>query len=472
MRALSRTLAGLVAVAVGCADPTPPAEPGLDASVGGLDARMDIPDGRSSVDAPEPADAPGSADASEDDAATPTDDYAPDDGPEAGEGRVVSVSTPGELVAAIQSALPGDEITLEDGTYPLEGIVAVTRPGTSGQRIFVRARNPLQATITVCADIGFRVDAPFWIFEGLVLRSRCTSVSDHAFQVIGGGSDFILRRCRSEDFFAHVKLNGTGGVWPDRFWAIDNEFRDTVAIPADGPFNVLNIDGGDEHVVRGNRFVDVAVATARHASSIYLKATTRDAIIESNVVVCLKSLSSVGPTRGIWGGDATGSGGICDGDCANVRNITRNNLVLNCQGGSGNRFGLGSTNERDVVYLHNLVHRVTQNFYSGANPGPVLFRANLLYADFLITGGPGRPILEENNTLGAAGMNALFADPDAADLTLLAPGSLSRVPRDPRAPHDFCGHARGPTTEIGPIDYGHPRSADCVARIRALYDAL
>ncbi len=189
-------------------------------------------------------------------------------------------------------------------------------------------------------------------------------------------------------------------------------------------------------------------------------------------MVCLKSLSSVGPTRGIWGGDATGSGGICDGDCANVRNITRNNLVLNCQGGSGNRFGLGSTNERDVVYLHNLVHRVTQNFYNGANPGPVLFRANLLYADFLITGGPGRPILEENNTLGAAGMNALFADPDAADFTLLTPGSLARVPRDPRAPHDFCGHARGPSTEIGPIDYGHPRSADCVARIRALYDAL
>jgi hypothetical protein len=441
---------------------------------------LDVPraDRDASFDAPPGDDAPLGDDAPPPDTDTPDaptlpGDYDPDDGPEAGSGRVVSVRTASELVAAIGAAAPGDEITLEDGTYALDGIVAVTRPGTPEDRIFVRARNPLQATITVCADIGFRIDAPYWIFEHLVLRSRCTSVSDHAFQVIGGGNDFILRRSRSEDFFAHVKLNGTGGAWPDRFWAIDNEFRDTIAIPADGPFNVLNLDGGDGHVVRGNRFVDIAVATARHASSIYLKATTRDAIIESNVVVCLRTLASTGPTRGIWGGDATGSGGICDGDCANVRNITRNNLVLHCEGGSGNRFGLGSTYERDVVYLHNLVHRVTQNFYDGQNPGPVLFRANLLYADFFISStGPGRPLLEENTTLGAAGMAALYVDPDAADFTLRSPSSLPRVARDDRAPHDFCGHARGPMTDIGPIDYSHPAAAECVARIRALYDAL
>jgi hypothetical protein len=64
---------------------------------------------------------------------------------------------------------------------------------------------------------------------------------------------------------------------------------------------VLNLDGGDGHVVRGNRFVDIAIATARQRlESIYLKATTRDAIIESNVVVCLRTLASTGPTRGIW----------------------------------------------------------------------------------------------------------------------------------------------------------------------------
>lgn len=398
--------------------------------------------------------------------------YEPDDGPEAGSGRVVAVSTVGELVAAIAAASPGDEITLADGAYDLAGIVAVTRPGAADQRIFVRARNARRATITVCADIGFRIDAPYWVFEDLVLRSRCTRESDHAFQVIGRGSDLIIRRNRSEDFFAHVKLNGTEGRWPDRFWAIDNEFRATMPIPADGPFNVLNIDGGDAHVIRANRFVDIAVDAARHASSIYLKATTRDALVEQNLVVCLKTLSSVGPTRGIWGGDQTGTGGICDGDCANVRNVNRNNIVLNCQGGSGNRFGLGSTNERDVSYLHNLVHRVTQNFYVGANPGPVLFRANLLYADFLYTDGPGRPTLEDNTMVGAAGMAELYADPDRADFTLRPGQALPRVARDARVLHDFCGHPRRESTEIGPIDYGHPDAAACIARIRATYDAL
>ncbi len=431
------------------------------------DASRSMEDAWTTEDASASSDAPVLVDS-----ASPLGDYAPDDGPEAGGGRVVAVSTAAQLVAAIAAANPGDEITLADGTYALDGTVAVTRPGTADGRIFVRAQNPQRATITVCADIGFRIDAPFWIFENLVLRSRCTSVSDHAFQVIGRGDDFILRRNRSEDFFAHVKLNGTGGLWPDRFWAIDNDFRDSMAIPADGPFNVLNIDGGNAHVIRGNRFVDIAVSTARHASSIYLKATTRDAIIEENMVVCLRTLTSTGPTRGIWGGDQTGTGGICDGDCANVRNINRNNIVLNCQGGSGNRFGLGSSNERDVVYLHNLVHRVTQNFYVGSNPGPVLFRANLLYADFLITAGEGRPTLEANTMIGAAGMTALYANPDAADFALRAGESLLRVARDDRAPHDFCRHARGAMTDIGPIDYGHPRAADCVARIRTIYEGL
>ena len=119
------------------------------------------------------------------------------------------------------------------------------------------------------------------------------------------------------------------------------------------------------------------------------------------------------------------------------------------------------------------MHRVTQNFYDGVYPRPVSFRANLLYADFFISStGPGRPILEENNTLDAAGMAALYVDPDAADFTLRAPGSLPRVARNARAPHDFCGHARGPMTELGPIDYSHPAADECVARIRAIYDAL
>jgi hypothetical protein len=69
-------------------------------------------------------------------------------------------------------------------------------------------------------------------------------------------------------------------------------------------------------------------------------------------------------------------------------------------------------------------------------------------------------------------MAALYVNPDAADFTLRSPSSLPRVARDDRGTHDFCGHARGPMTDIGPIDYSHPAAAECVARIRALYDAL
>ena len=81
-------------------------------------------------------------------------------------------------------------------------------------------------------------------------------------------------------------------------------------------------------------------------------------------------------------------------------------------------------------------------------------------------------MLTDNTTVGATGMSALFAAPASADFSLNPGQSLPKVARDARALFDFCGHPRSALTDIGPIDYGHPEAAACVAHIRDLYSDL
>lgn len=391
----------------------------------------------------------------------------------------IPVSTVDELRTALTSANPGDAIVLEDGVYRFNSDLFLTRPGTKANRIVVTPRNRGRAVIEHCNTEGFNVAAPYWTFEKLIIKGVCRgsgSENAHAFHITGNGSSLILRRNTVIDFQSHVKLNSAfpNGVqtWPDRATFIGNIWKHSSPMPGSDPHNVLNLDGGNGHIVRDNVFVDLAIAEDINAqSAIYIKAGAKNAIVENNLISCAKRVSSGNTVRAMNSGEASGSGGICNGDCANQNIVYRNNIVMHCRG-SGNSAGISVNYEANSFYLHNFIHDVDRNFYGVLAAPSNLFYANLLYRPWVFA-GTTRPMEVQNLFPDASGMANIYANPDLANFVLRDGSPIrQKVPRHERAPRDFCGHERAQMTDIGPIDYSHPDAAACVDSIRALYNRI
>ena len=205
------------------------------------------------------------------------------------------------------------------------------------------------------------------------------------FKIVGDADDLIFRNNEVVNFASHVKLNGeivTGTVksYPDRAWFINNFWHNTKYILNNAPHNILNLDGGKEHVVRGNIFADYSTpaSLSKSASAVYPKASTLGILIEQNLIVCEKQRTDGQTTRGIQLGDGAPAS-ICDGDTdgdglgdceengQNQEGIVRNNLIMNCDNG-GSSAGIMALSDRDSLIAHNTVYNAGQRngaFYGG-----------------------------------------------------------------------------------------------------------
>ncbi|NOU28101.1 MAG: PE-PGRS family protein, partial [Polyangiaceae bacterium] len=85
----------------------------------------------------------------------------------------VAVATAAELTSAIAGAQPGDRIVLASGTYALNASPSCNAVGTAAAPIEVVAQTPLGAKITFDTLEGFKVNGPFWHFDGLDVRGVC-----------------------------------------------------------------------------------------------------------------------------------------------------------------------------------------------------------------------------------------------------------------------------------------------------------
>jgi hypothetical protein len=410
-------------------------------------------------------------------------DYNPSEGPVASHLRVIAVNSAEEALQALKNAQAGDEITFEDGVYLFNQNLELGGAGTAANPIFVRARNPLKAKLNFCNTEGFRVTRhPYWIFENLDIEGVCHGQSDgsneHAFHISGNSDHVVLRGNRVTNFKSHVKMNGgilegmSTYTWPSDLWIIKNIWRDLVPVGGAAiPHNALNIDGGNRHVIRGNSFVDLvsSVPDERPASAIYLKMTVRDFVVEQNFVLCQKHVDLYGDRRGIYSGDVYGASPYCDGDCANLRGVYRNNIVMNCNG-MGNSSGLNLNNEKASRFLHNTLFANKYDFRGDVPGTDFTFIGNILY-----NGWPSivPTIMKDNVDLTAQTAAQLWSNPAAADFSLRDANSIrSKVTKLPDAGYDFCGHVRADVTDIGAIDYAHPRASECVSFIRTLYNSL
>jgi sugar lactone lactonase YvrE len=257
--------------------------------------------------------------------------------------RDVPVTTADELLAAIADAAPGDVITLAPGTYAMTG-ASCAAAGTAAEPIVVRADPPLEARIDFDALEGFRVTGAHWHFEGLDVHGVCAADDDceHAFHVSGAADGFVMRGCRVVDFNAQLKVNAQmiGSTWetPDDGLIEGNELFDTRARDTGNPVTKLNIDTGDDWILRGNDIHDFEKGGGDGVSyAAFLKSGGNRGLMERNLVRC----TTTGGT-GTRIGLSLGGGGTAPQFCAPAFDASvpcsiehhdgtlRKNIVIGC----------------------------------------------------------------------------------------------------------------------------------------------
>ena len=257
---------------------------------------------------------------------------------------VKNVATVAEFQTALSSAKAGDEIVLANGTYTFNANLTCAAEGTQALPITVRAANRHAALIRFNATEGFKVSGRYWTFDGLTVEGICANDQncEHAFHVTGHADGFVLRNSRVRDFNSQLKSNATqngAGVWemPHQGLIERNEIYDTRPRVTGTPVNKLNIDTGDDWVVRDNEVHDFA-KQGGISYGAFMKSGGKRGIFERNRVLCTRDQAASDTRIGLsFGGGGTGNQYCAPAFDPNVPctpehtdGVIRNNIVANC----------------------------------------------------------------------------------------------------------------------------------------------
>lgn len=390
--------------------------------------------------------------------------------PLTGGAAVKSISTVADLQSALASAKAGDELVLEDGTYTVNANLSCAAEGTQAQPITVRAKNRHAAVVRFNAQEGFKVSGRYWTFDGLTVEGICSSdeACEHAFHVTGHAESFVLRNSRVRDFNAQLKVNASknaSGVWemPHRGLIEGNEIYDTHARATSTPVTKLNIDTGDDWVVRDNALHDFS-KQGGISYGAFMKSGGKRGLFERNRVLCVKD-QPAGDTRI---GLSFGGGGTGNEYCApafdptvpcspeHSDGVIRNNIVANCS---------------DVaVYLNKAANtRVLFNTFIGTAGVDYRYAASTGEATGNVLTGVIRNRDSATGTQGANRSNvdtstfaSWYVAPLKGDLTLKGDVSslIGAAPRSTLAPEDFCARPRPASATLGALEHS---LGDCPA---------
>jgi uncharacterized protein (TIGR03382 family) len=379
---------------------------------------------------------------------------------------IINVTTAAQLVAAIDNASPGDEIVLADGTYALTANVNCDTAGTAMQPIIVRAATPLGAEIELDTTEGFKVTAPHWQFDGLDIVGVCATDAscEHAFHVMGAADDFTLRNSRVRDFNAQLKVNATmiGGAYvqPHRGLVAYNEIGDTRARNVtNNPVTKLNIDTGDDWVVRGNYLHDARKDGGDNISYLaFMKSGGRRGLFERNLVICTRE--HTGGTRiGLsFGGGGTGNEFCAPAFDANVACSTehtggtmRNNIIVNC---SDVGIYLNEAAESHILY-NTLIGTTGIDFRFATTSGDAI--GNLMTSVPRTRDGATMNATGNMTNVDVAQFDTWYLTPLMGDLSVTGDVStlIGAGPTDASVTNDYCAKPRpvGSPYTLGALEH-------------------
>lgn len=368
--------------------------------------------------------------------------------------RDVPVGDMAALRTALSGAQPGDVITIANGTYTSSADFSCSANGTAQQPIVVKAATQFGVTIESSSTEGFKVSGKHWHFEGLVMRGTCASDGncEHAFHVSGDADGFTLRGNRLVDFNAQLKANAgqVSGVWqtPDDCLIEGNDLYDSRPRDTGNPTTKLNIDTGDDWVVRSNFIHDFQKGGGDTVSyGAFMKSGGNRGVFERNLVICQTQGGHAGGARiGLsFGGGGTGNAFCAPAfnantpcDVEHTDGVLRNNIVVNCS---------------DVaVYLNEATNtKVLHNTFIGTNGVDYRFatstglaQGNLLASVVRARNGGMFTGMQNVTGVSAATFDGYYVEPLAGDLRIEGDVSALNgvVTAVTEVTDDYCGRAR------------------------------
>ncbi len=372
--------------------------------------------------------------------------------------RDVRVTTEPQLRAALAAAQPGDVITLADGTYALTSKLSCVATGTQALPIVVRGETPWGATLESNTLIAIGVSAPFWRFEDFAMRGVCADDSncEHAFQVTGRATDVVLRRLRLVDFNAQLKVNATpagdGGYdMPHRGLVERCEVYDTRPRNTANPVTKLNIDTGDDFVVRDNVIRDFSKNGGNFTSyGSFMKSGGKRGLYERNLVLCKSGGQAMSDVRlGLsFGGGGTGNQFCAPAFDANVPcavehedGVLRNNVIANCSD-----VGVYLNRARNTSVLHNtLVGTTGVDFRFDTTSGRAV--GNLLTSAVRTRDAATMTATQNVTGVSLATFDAAYASALSGDLRVRGSVAawLGQVTPPAGVTDDYCARLRTPS---------------------------
>jgi len=382
--------------------------------------------------------------------------------------EVISVATSTQLSDAIGKAKAGDVLLLADGTYDSKGF-SCSATGTETAPIVVRSVTPFGAKVRFDALEGFKVTGAHWQFEGLDVRGVCANDSDceHAFHVMGGADGFVLRQNRIVDFNAQLKVNALkngSGVWvmPKAGLIEGNELFDTRARNTSNPTTKLNIDTGDDWILRGNFLHDFQKGGGDNVSyGAFLKSGGKRGLLERNLVLCARDT-----TGGTRIGLSFGGGGTAPQFCApafdaaspcaveHEDGVMRNNIIASCSD-----VGIYLNRAKNTKLLHNtLIATSGIDFRFATTTGEA--RANVLTGSIRMRDGGTFTGVDNLQSIPESEFVAMYLDPLKGDLR--KKGDLAKLidkATATRVTDDYCARTRTGTHDLGALEHSR---GDCV----------
>ncbi|SEM03218.1 Myxococcales GC_trans_RRR domain-containing protein [Stigmatella aurantiaca] len=367
--------------------------------------------------------------------------------------RQVNISSVSQLQTALAGAQAGDELILADGTYAVNANLNCSVNGTAQAPIIVRAQNRLGALIRFNAVEGFKVSGAHWRFEGLDIQGACSddNTCDHAFHVTGHAEHFVLRDSRVRDFNAQLKVNATqnGGKWeiPHAGLIERNELADTRPRATSHPVTKLNIDTGDNWIVRDNLIRDFHKNGGDSVSyGAFMKSGGNNGVFERNRVLCTRDVATGGTRIGLsFGGGGTGNAYCAPNFDANkpcdpehTGGTMRNNVIANCSD-----VGIYLNKARSTQVLFNtLVSTSGVDFRFASSTGAA--HGNVLSGTLRRRDGSTFESGTNLLNVSTATFSGWYQEPLKGDLTVRGNVSslIGAAAARPQVVDDFCGRPR------------------------------
>ena len=219
------------------------------------------------------------------------------------------------------------------GDYPL-GKHVIRTGGEKGQPITVTAHVPSKTRIRSSVVELFKIQAPYWVFENLTFEG--TEGTHHAFHIVRDADHLILRGNRFIDFHSAIKGNPERGSAADRVVIERNIFYNQAMRQTTAPTTPIDVLGGVGWVLRENFIADFGrVGRDQVSYGAFLKGTSREGVIEGNLVICEWNHSG-GRRIGLsFGGGGSPERLRSENNSEHEDGIIRNNIVINCPNAQG-----------------------------------------------------------------------------------------------------------------------------------------